>query len=212
MSVINQPDELGALLRDFDRRLRDLERTSQQAFALRVPSASNPNINSVEVGHLLANGISPAQDGIRVNDPSTGAPLFDTLGLMAGMKVAGAQNFGATSQAVTANTLIPGATVTFTIARQGTLLFLADLVARTSGGIGKYYYASLWIDGVWAGATTPSTFVVHDNANVGFTTSMLIGSATLAAGAHTLEIRGRGDTGQTLDVNSGDLYVIQMGG
>jgi hypothetical protein len=89
MTVILQPDTLLSRFQDIESRLARLERTNPLDSAsisngqLRVVDANGTT--RVEMGNLAANGVSPAQLGIRAND-AAGAALFDSLGTFSVMK------------------------------------------------------------------------------------------------------------------------------
>jgi hypothetical protein len=103
---------------------------SQREFA-----AYDPNgVTRVEMGNLLANGISPAQWGFRANDAS-GNPLFDSLGLISVMASLGAGNgSGNVSSSTFAG--VGGTPVSFSLSRPANMLalFLGQGSIATEGG------------------------------------------------------------------------------
>ena len=111
-------------------------------------------VGRLEVGDLLANGISPAQSGWRINDLG-GNVIADSLGLVgvAGVIATdspGAQNVVGVGSGWTTVQTIPGSGANFTLNRQGNILVLSTLSwFWSAGSIGNYtaVYHSIYVQG-----------------------------------------------------------------
>jgi hypothetical protein len=65
---------------------------SQAGTSPLITVTDTAGIRRVEMGFLAANGISPQQYGLRAND-SSGAPIFDSLGIIQALKILGTSSF-----------------------------------------------------------------------------------------------------------------------
>lgn len=158
----------------------------------------------VELGPMPARGISPAQNGLRVNDAS-GNPIFDTLGLIAIVNQLGQGSFsGPTNFTTTTPTVLTGTSLTFSLARAQRVLLTANGQGNSTGNSGRI---DIFLDGStdWAGwltwgvsgPTVSSAFVVSDS---------------LAAGSHTYDLRAFVTaTPGTFTVNGALLSIYGLG-
>lgn len=138
-----------------------------------------------ELGNLAANGISPAQYGFRAND-ATGTPIFDSLGLINVMSVAGSFTDNNADTVTSTTPVVVGGvvSVTFSLARQSRLLALCWSTARLAGAAGAFASGTIFRDG-----TSASTTALWDKGNVGYIQTTASQFYTLAAGSHTLDYR-----------------------
>jgi hypothetical protein len=161
----------------------------------------------VELGNLAANGNSPAQYGLRANDAS-GVPIFDSLGLIATMKVLGTFTDNSPDQiTATSPTVLDSVTVTFSLARQSNVLAWFMASATTAGATGNFAFARLNFDGVAHGPTG-----IWDKGNAGYTAQSIAHFQNLAAGSHTVDFRVNVDSGQTWTNFQTTLDVFLLGG
>ena len=164
-----------------------------------------------ELGNLAANGTSAAQYGFRANDAG-GNPIFDSLGLIAVMNQLGrGDNTGLTTYTTTTPTLIASTAVTFSLARAIRVLALLAILGNSAQQTGK---VDLFVDGT--DVATPASNGASALAWFGFggptVTSANFYSATLAAGSHTLDLRGYVTaTPGTLTVTGATLIVYGLG-
>jgi hypothetical protein len=91
MPQVVQPDSLATILASIERRLEALERSGGLFASLVCQDQQSPPVTRVGVGQLDAlfpsAGYASGTYGLRVQDAS-GAPVLDSLGLMAVMKLA----------------------------------------------------------------------------------------------------------------------------
>ena len=148
-------------------------------------ATSDPNgVVRAELGNLAANGISPAFWGFRAN-AADGSPIFDSLGLIAVMKVLGTFTDNTADQ-ITSTTpvVLDSVSVTFTLARAANVLALASSVGKVAGASGTFCFAQMTIDGNFHGTTA----VWDKNANA-YQTSVMSHFINLAVGSHTIDVR-----------------------
>src|SRR5262245_36483670 len=158
-----------------------------------------------EWGNLAAVGNSPAQYGFRAND-ATGTPIFDSLGLIAVMKVLGTVTDGNPTN-VTSTTFITenSTSTTFSLARQATILALCHSSAFINAGTGNAN-GILNFDG-----TNHGPLGWWDSGN-GIKQVTLSHFITLSAGSHTVDFRVKCDTGVTWANLQSALTVYLLGG
>src|SRR5215475_13461240 len=142
----------------------------------------------VELGNLAANGVSAAHYGWRVNDAS-GVPIADAIGLSQVMKQLGrGDNSAGQNFTTTTPTVFSSVTVTFSLVRAVRVLTLCQAAAFDAQQTGEM---DVFVDGV--NTVTPGNNT-SGSMQWGITgptvTSMTFYSATLAAGSHTIDLRG----------------------
>lgn len=169
----------------------------------------------VEFGNLAARGVSAAQLGWRAND-ANGVPIADAIGLSQVMSQLGRgdQAFGFSyTNNTTSYTAITGDSVTFSLIRAARVLALFVVVFQslTAGVTGE---VDLFADGV----NIPDAPTLNNadstcwTSTSAITTATNFYTATLAAGSHTIDLRGRVQSaGNTLQVNGSTIIVFLQG-
>lgn len=170
---------------------------------------SDGSSDRVQIGNLIANGISPAQWGMRVND-AVGSPIFDSLGLINVMTLLGSGANNNNAFTITSTTFVPitGCSVSFTIPRT-TKFYLAwaSSAVVTAAGAGFYGYVAPVLDSV----AQNFFWGLWDKTNLGYTNATGVAQFTLAAGAHTIELQGKVDATCTWTNFNTYIYVFQLG-
>lgn len=108
---------------------------------------------------------------------------------------------------------VPGSTTSsFWLGSTSNVLIYADLQANVTG-TNLYAYSQIFIDGAVTATTgIASTICIFNKLTVGYTNgSMMFLKPSMAAGTHTVAIAASTDAATTLNVNSGTLYVFQLG-
>lgn len=163
-------------------------------------------VTRVEMGNLPANGISPAQFGLRVDDQNN-TPIFDSLGLINVMSVLGSfTDNNADSITSTTPVVLDSVSVTFNLSRPANVLawFMSTAQAKTST-TGFFASARIFFDGTAHG---PTGF--WDKAN-GYTNASISHFINLAAGSHTVDFRVSVDSGITWTNFQTTLNVFLLG-
>jgi len=170
-------------------------------------------VSRAEMGLLDANGISPAMYGFRANDAS-GAPIFDSLGLisvmtlLANSTLQSATNYvGAGSTSYADMTVNEPQQATFTLTRPTNVLLFTKNTARTSGGSGTFAYTQITLTG-----KAPSGLGLWDVRNVVYISDTTFVFHSLPAGTFIAKQQVAADVGQTLACNGGGIDVFQLGG
>ena len=168
----------------------------------------------VEIGNLDVNGISPAQLGFRAND-AAGAPIFDSLGLIAVMTQL-ANAFAGSTFNVTSSTptLITGATITFSLSRQiSVLIAYGASMSVPATGDGGVDTVDLFIDSVnkSAAGNGPALELQFAVTSNGSATSSGVYSLALASGSHTVELRAARNGTNTPTVLQAGVAAYNMG-
>jgi len=152
--------------------------------------------------------MSPVEQGIRVLDAS-GHIIFDTVGISQVASSLGQVSFGSSNHTNTAYEVVSGATLSFALARQVDIYVTGDITAKTSGGTGTFANTAIFLDGV---REVPGSVNLWDAGVPGYTNAALVAVLyNVGAGAHTIDVRAQVDSGQTLAVYGGDVFVIQLG-
>ena len=214
MTRIITPDDYQSQIDDLTRRLRALEtapslqNSSIDGGALKVFDAAKRA--RVTLGLLPDN----VNYGIEVDD-AAGNKIMDSIGLAAVMSQPGVSAHPGGQNVTTvapAYILLSSSAVTFTLARSATMLTMWDALASVSGTVAGVGTVALFIDGVRAGpeASLLKWGMINPGTSLpGFG----IYPAVLAAGAHTLDLRGQVDNATlTLGVSYSDLWAFQLGG
>jgi hypothetical protein len=167
----------------------------------------------VQWGNLAANGISPAQQGFRAND-AAGNPIFDSLGLISVMSQPATAVHNQTNTYTTNSTAyvaVTGATLTFTLARSTTMLFIGTTNCNVIGaGPGNWGYVVFNLDGT--NHTTDATVATFSLGTL-VTNASLFYSVALAAGSHTIALYQKVDNASVTIQNFGyDVFAFQLGG
>jgi hypothetical protein len=177
-------------------------------------------VTRVQIGDLAADGNSPAQIGMRVNDAS-GNPIFDSLGMIQAAIVVGTASFASAGPLAftTAFTTI-GATQTasFTLSRPQNLLVIGMAPFYTSGGTASYGYMRLvLLSGT--SISQSSSALTHTNGSGVSNGSGHVYCASVPAGTYTAAYQYRLDAGATTTLvigtgigGGGQVDVIQLGG
>jgi hypothetical protein len=152
--------------------------------------------------------VSLAEYGIRAMDPS-GNLLFDSAGLVGVGKILASAQAGSSVVNGTGGThvSIPNTTITYTLPRSGTVLFLCPVAAYTSAGgphdVNLRHDSNInSFTDCWFTATTPNT-----------TNGCIIDLQVLAAGAHEghLQVFFGGAGAQSISITQASVLAIQLG-
>lgn len=167
----------------------------------------------LQIGNLPALGNSPADWMFRAID-SNNNPIFDSDGLISVMKQPSPAIHPGTNAAWSTASTAPisgsgftPSSITFTLTRTTTMLFLGNLVAKCLNA-GNTWQAGLSVD---------STTSIDPDSSVpmfasDFSASPLILSLSLAKGAHTVYLMSQPTPVGGVYVQSGDLFAFQLGG
>lgn len=164
----------------------------------------------VEQGNLNANGVSGAGYKFRASDAS-GAPIFDSDGLIAVMQLLGrGDNTSFTTYTTTTPSLISGTAVTFSLSRALRVLVFMVVGGFAAQQTGKVH---IFLDGTDVAASDPGIQGEIVWGIAGPTvTSMNVYSATLSAGSHTFDLRGFvSSTPATLSLTGATMFVYGLG-
>lgn len=163
-------------------------------------------VTRVELGNLPVNGVSSAQFGLRVNDAS-GNPIFDSLGLISVMQQLGhVDNTTTYTNSTATPTVISGTAITFSLSRQVRVLAMASCFGSSASQTGT---VTFFVDGVDQGGTFAN---MAWGGGAGGSTATIYLSNPLAAGSHTIDLRGRMlATPGTLSLQTFDHIVWQLG-
>jgi len=190
--------------------------------SLNNPTAAGPNSSTVygvaangapvlQIGALSAytdpNGVaSPAETGIRLVDKTSGALIFDTVGIASGIMASlGVVNTGYINQLFTGpvtDAAITGASITFPVPRQLHVLTFYRVVADSSGNFA-------YVQGGMDGAYDSNDAVVLNGLSYANATLMRLDY--LSAGSHTASMVASVDSGQTATVVLCQIKVFQLG-
>jgi len=168
----------------------------------------------VELGNLTANGSSPAQFGIRVND-ATGSPIFDSVGLFGNRVMQSLGITDVTNLTFNSTTFatVTGSSISFTIpanhppANILALFIGTGQVATNNGNVG--FLRANYDNGTQTSGN--ENFGVL--ANFAQTSSGFLFVTGAAAGSHTIRLDAAVNaTPQTFTLIEAALQVYQLGG
>lgn len=171
-------------------------------------------VDRVQVGNLAANGNSPAQYGLRVND-STGSPIFDSLGLMKVALVIGNISFATGTQGFTTSwTAVTGTnTGSFTLSRTQNLIIHSFSPFYTSGGTASYGLLRLALLNNSGTDIQLSDVAIHTNGSGVSNGAPYMYISGLAAGTYSAQFEYRMDAGATTTFTIGSgVGIISTGG
>lgn len=171
-------------------------------------------VTRAEMGNLGPNGISPAQWGIRVND-ANGVPILDAIGLSQVMQQL--VNLAATASPFTSSSATPvvvtGTSQNFSLSRTQRLLFAWAASCSYSGGGAQTTFADLALDGVDLsnGVSSPAMQLQFPTTSTGAVTSLGLYSASVAAGAHTADVRAFQNGTPSFTLQFTTLLIFALG-
>ena len=177
----------------------------------------------VQVGNLAANGVSPAQYGLRVNN-TLGSPIMDAYGLIGAVTLAANSGAGSNFGGVSGSTPIQqtSSNTTFTIAnRAQNVLILVNTSMKVQTGGGNPQSSQVWmnIGVVGQGNSTTITGLEQFNANNTPIANVIFEYPcvmslyiNLPIGSYTAAIYMANGNNAFAGYDSWDMKVLQLGG
>ena len=165
---------------------------------------------TLDIANLNANGVSPAQWGFRAND-ADGNPIFDSLGLIAVMKVLGSiTNVSSGSQTGNGGWQgVASTAVSFNLARAATVLALGYMTLDdpTVGDTGYVLNGTVLVDGAQDSSASPVFFI--PNAPGAALTVFAVKS--FSAGSHSVSLGVQQTNTHLWAVVGAYLYAFLLG-
>ena len=181
------------------------------------PYTAVTDANSViraEFGNLGVNGLSPAQEGFRVND-ATGAAWFDSvIGWIQALTVPGS-NFVSSAFTTSSTTpvLITGSGTTVNPSHQTRVVALYGGSVSYGAPNTQTAFIDLFLDGSnkSAGGSGPALQLQYPTTTSGAVTSSGFYTTTVSAASHTFDLRASQNGTQSLTVQQCAIIVIALG-